>query len=702
MNRRVALGLAAVAIIIIAAGVFWLWQRGPVFALRPDADQNVVLVTIDTLRADVMSSYGGPASTPNLDQLAAHGARFTFAHAHAVVTLVSHATILTGRYPYEHGVRDNSGYRLLPGKTAMLAERLRTLGFSTGAFIGGFPLVRRFGLSPGFDVYDDQIGESQGAIAFSLPERRADVVVSHAVTWINGQRSRFFAWVHVYDPHAPYQPPEEWRQKYPSQPYYGEVAWTDHALGPLFDRLAQLPRRTLVIVTSDHGEGLGEHGETTHGLFAYESTLHVPLIIAEIEPGASARATRGVVVNEPVRHIDLVPTVLEALQAPRDATLPGAPLASVIRGATDDRPGYFEAMTGNVTRGWAPLRGVVSGLDKYIDLPIRERYDLGQDPHELHNLAESDPARTQVLFNMLKTYDLSPPGRPAQESAGVADQLRALVYVSGGPQPDKQTFTDADDPKTLMPVDQELHAATDAYEQGRPDEAIARFRKVLDGHPETADAWKYLAFVYWQSGRPDDAIRTLETALKRGSRDPELPVRLGHYLSETGNVARAVALLQQAPADDTDAMNALGIAYSRSGRNALALATFARVMAIDPENGFAYQNTAVVQLTDGHVAEAEQSLRKALAVDPALASAYTTLGVVLAQTNRKSDAIEAWKRAVEIDGAEYQALYNLVVELSSSGRTVEARAYAQRFVATAPRAFYGEDIDKVKQFLGGR
>src|ERR1019366_4975845 len=164
MTRRVALGLAVVAI-GISAGALWLSERGAAFELRPDADQNVVLVTIDTLRADALSSYGGPANTPNLDELAAHGARFTFAHAHAVVTLASHATILTGRYPYEHGVRDNSGYRVPPG-TSTIATRLKSLGFATGAFVGGFPLVKRFGLSPGFDVYDDRIGEMQGAIEF--------------------------------------------------------------------------------------------------------------------------------------------------------------------------------------------------------------------------------------------------------------------------------------------------------------------------------------------------------------------------------------------------------------------------------------------------------------------------------------------------------------------------------------------------------
>ena len=262
--------VAAVVSVAVLALVSYT-RRTPTFVLEPDPAQNVLLITIDTLRADALSSYGGPAQTPNLDRLAAGGARFTFAHAHAVVTLPSHTTILSGLLPYEHGMRDNSGFRVRPS-TATLATRLKARGFSTGAFVGGFPLTKRFGLTPGFDVYDDQMPETRGAIEISMPERRADIVVTRAVEWVGRQSGPFFGWVHVFDPHSPYRPPEDLAAKYASQPYHGEVAFVDRTLGPLFDRLATLPKPTLVIVTADHGESLGEHGELTHGMFAYEAT----------------------------------------------------------------------------------------------------------------------------------------------------------------------------------------------------------------------------------------------------------------------------------------------------------------------------------------------------------------------------------------------------------------------------------------------
>jgi len=203
---RWPLAAAGLVVLAIAAGGYFWWQRGPAFVVEPSADQNILLVTIDTLRGDALSSSGGRAETPNLDALAQHGARFTFAHAHAVVTLVSHTSILTGLLPYEHGMRDNSGYRVKDG-TATLATRLKALGFSTGAFVGGFPLAKRFGLTPGFDVYDDQMPELAGDKTFSMPERPANEVVSRAVAWIGQQQGKFFEWVHVFYAHSPFPPP---------------------------------------------------------------------------------------------------------------------------------------------------------------------------------------------------------------------------------------------------------------------------------------------------------------------------------------------------------------------------------------------------------------------------------------------------------------------------------------------------------------
>jgi tetratricopeptide (TPR) repeat protein len=685
-------------ILIICGAALWFTRRHTPI-VEPRADRNVLLITIDTLRADAISVYGGRAKTPRLEQIAARGATFTFAHSHAVVTLPSHTSLLTGTYPYEHGVRDNNGYRVRKDQPTM-ATRLKAQGFATGAFVGGFPLDQRFGLNAGFDVYDDRIAEVGSTIDFSLPERRADFVVTPAVDWISTHSGKWFTWVHVFDPHAPYQPPEDFAKRYPDDPYTGEIAWTDAALGPLFDRLARQPRPTLVIVTADHGESLGDHGELTHGIFAYESTLRVPLIVAVIDP--SRTPTTGMKIDTPVRHVDVLPTVLEAVGAPADPALHGASLLAAIAGRGGERPSYFEAMTANVSRGWAPLRGVIVGRDKYIDLPLPELYALDSDPQEQRDLSASRRDRLEVLLNALRGFNVAPPSLPGEETSAVRDRLRALGYVGGSAAAPKERYRDADDPKRLIEIDAILHRAGDQYQRGDAEKAIALFSEAIERRPDTADAYRYLAFVYWQMGRPDVAIRTLETALARGVTHRDVRAKLGIYLAETGAPARAISLLDGLAGDDIEALNALGIAFGRAGRDADAMRTFQHVLEVDPTNGLAWQNIGTVQLAAGDRVAAETSLRRALAIDGMLPGAHTTLGVVLSQTNRKPDAIEMWKRAVMLDPTELDALYNLTVTLIEMGRREEARPYGERYVAVAPPALFGRDIAHVRQMLAGR
>jgi arylsulfatase A-like enzyme/Flp pilus assembly protein TadD len=707
--RSAATSIAAgVLLLVIGTGGWLWWRRANAFVLEQNGEQNVLLVTIDTLRADALSAYGGSARTPNLDRLAERGARFTFAHAHAVVTLPSHTSILSGQLPYAHGMRDNSGFRVKPG-TATLATRLKPLGFATGAFVGGFPVSRRFGLDPGFDQYDDQMPETKGAIEISMPERPASEVVGRAADWIGAQQARFFAWVHVFDPHSPYRPPQEFASQYASQSYHGEVAAVDRALGSLFDRLTAGSRPTLVIVTADHGESLGEHGELTHGMFAYEATLRVPLIVAVIRPGQDA-PTHGRVIDTPVRHIDIAPTVLDAIGISPDTSLPGSSLRDLIRtGGGADRPSYFESMTYNLVRGWAPLRGVLSGQRKYIDLPLPELYDLAGDPGEQRNLAATERDRVQLMANLLRTYDLAPPQRPGQEPAETAAVLRSLGYISGSAKP-KTIYTDADDPKQLVEVDRDLHKATEHFQNGRADEAVALLKSVISRRADTADAYISLAHAYWEAGDPRQAIATLEQGLKNGAPDRDIRIRLGLYLAESHiDSGRAIKLLEGMPPTDVEALNGLGVAYGDAGRHAEAMQTFKRVLALDPGNGLAYQNLASIALKEAlassgrarseQLLDAEQFARQAIRADPALADAHTTLGVILSSSGRKSDAIESWKLAVVLDRSQFNAIYNLWFELAAAGRDDEAKVYGAQFVERAPPAFFGPDIERVGKYL---
>ncbi|RPJ63248.1 MAG: hypothetical protein EHM24_24675, partial [Acidobacteria bacterium] len=592
------LPVLALAACTVAMGWFaWSLLRGgggpP--ALRRTADQNVLLVTIDTWRADALGASGSrKVATPNLDRLASLGTRFDFAHAHAVVTLPSHASILTGRYPYQHGIRENSGFRLEPSTTT-LASLLREQRFATAAFVGSFALDSRFGLDSGFGLYDERYGKSNLKTGFLMPERRADAVVSAATGWIAGQKGKWFAWVHVFDPHAPYLPPPPFAGEYADRPYYGEVAYTDSALAPLLDA-ARDPsgRPTLVVVTGDHGEGLGEHGEMTHGLFAYEATLHVPLVMAQVSrlttpwsgSPAENRRAEGTVSAVSARHVDILPTILDALGVPPPRNMPGSSLLSP---AGDRQSSYFEALSASLNRGWAPLTGVLLDREKFISLPIPELYDLGRDPGEGENLVDREAARRRALQARLDQFGATGPKERAAESAESRARLQALGYVTGS-APRKDRYTEEDDPKRLVGLDQQLRRAIELYERGQRLAAIPVYREIISRRPTMEVAYTQFAMLQWELGRPAEAIAVLRDAIRAGAASVSLRARLGIYLAESGEVREALPLLQEttsADESDVDALNALGIALGRAGRGKEAASTFERILRLDPSNTMA-------------------------------------------------------------------------------------------------------------------
>jgi arylsulfatase A-like enzyme/Tfp pilus assembly protein PilF len=635
--------------------------------------------------------------------------RFSFAHAHAVLTLPSHTSILTGTYPYEHGVRDNSGYRVSPNaRTA--ATLLKAAGYATGAFVAAFPLHSRFGLNRGFDVYDDRFGETRAPTEFVMPERPATVVVPLAREWIAAREAvgqRWFAWVHVFEPHAPYRPPPPFDTQY-TRPYDGEVAAADAALAPLLDDVGKATHPVMVVVTGDHGEALGDHGEQTHGLFAYESTLRIPLIMAEV--GGAAAGTRhasarggGEVSSVPARHVDILPTLLDAVGRTIPSDLPGRTLLPAAeRRSQAPRTSYFEAMTAMLNRGWAPLTGVLADRDKYIDVPIPERYDLAADAAEATNLAGRSPERDRTLAANLRSFNAGLPGTRRVEAAEAIARLRALGYVTGD-APIKGRYTEADDPKNLLMLDQALHRGVELFVSRRYDAAIQTYREIVARRPDMAIAYRHLAFVEWEAGRTGPAIATLQQAMAKGVSHGGITSQLGTYLAESGSAAAAARLLEPiigaAEMPDIDTLNALGIAYARGGRADDARRVFNRMLSLDPESVMALENIGALDLERKAFDSARQVFARAADLDPLSSEAQAGLGVVAMKRGERSEAIAAWKRAVELDATNYDALYNLATTLAGDGEMDAARPYLEQFARTAPAAFYDKDIREVTAML---
>ncbi|MGA8810008.1 MAG: sulfatase-like hydrolase/transferase, partial [Thermoanaerobaculia bacterium] len=581
--RRLSLALATLAILAC--------HHESIVPLHGKPD--VILVTIDTLRADAVGYAGNTrVKTPFLDRLAADGIVFTNAHAHNVVTLPSHVNILTGLYPYQHGVHDNAGFKL-DTKNETLGTMLRRAGYTTGAFIGAYPLDARYGLNAGFDVYDDNYGKGAASLDFSNQERPASAVLDAAAKWWSANQGKpRFLWVHLYDAHAPYRPPEPFASEYASDPYLGEVAAVDHALDAQLAPIINADPTALVIVTADHGEARGDHGELTHGLFAYESTLKIPLIVRA--PGLRHRVEPAY-----VRHVDIVPTVLDALSIAKPAVLRGASLL----GKIEPRDAYFEALSASLNRGWAPLTGVIHRGEKYIELPVAELYDLPRDPREVTNLRaerrrDADEAR-QLLARMQATVTA---GRKV--SSEEMARLRSLGYVSGT-DAGKSTYTAADDPKNLVALDNKMHDVIDAYERHDVPRALTLAKEVVAARPEMAAGRELLAFVLQQSENVPGAIENLRAAIGHGQNDG-LRVQLGLLLTESGKTAEAVQILAPlASGSDPDALNAYGIALADEGKVDEATRQFNRVLQLDPNNAPALQNLGIVALRRDDVASAQ-------------------------------------------------------------------------------------------------
>ena len=654
---------------------------------KREALHDVVLITIDTLRADATGFSGNRrVETPNLDRVAKEGLVFESAHASNVVTLASHTNILTGLYPYQHGVRENAGFRLdprFPTMATLLAER----GYAAAAFVGAFPLDSRYGLNRGFEVYDDRYPPGGSHYDFQVPERPATEVVGLALDWYRkNEGKKRFLWVHLYDPHAPYRPPAPFAERYKGEAYLGEVAATDAALAPLIAAIEEKEKgSTLAIVTGDHGEALGDHGELTHGLFAYEATLKVPLVLwcpGRVQAGRTSR---------PASHVDILPTVLDFLGAP-PAGLPGRSL----REGTAGEVTYFESLSASLNRGWAPLAGVIAEGLKYVDLPIPELYDLAADPEEKRNLAAERPDAVRKFKAMLPAASATASPRATSEEAR---RLLALGYLSGSAN-HRGPYTAADDPKKLVALDAKIHRVIDLYQRGERAAARTLALEIIRERPSMSVGYDFLAFLLQQEGRDGEAASVLQSAVAKGLASEEMREKLALILCEAGRPAEALEALKPfAQSEDPDTQNAIGIALADLGRTPEALRVFEAVAGKYPTNALAFQNMGIALLKGRNAAGALEKLDRALAINEKLPRALNARGVAQMEMGDAAGAIASWSRAAELDPRQYDALFNLGVVAARRGDRNVARDALRRFVATAPPAVYARDLARARRML---
>ncbi len=648
---------------------------------------NLLLITIDTLRADRLGCYGGRGvRTPTIDALASRGVLFERAFAHTPLTLPSHANILLGTTPPFHGIHDNSGF-IVRAELLTLAEWLKSRGYETGAFVGAFPLDSRFGLTQGFDVYDDDYG-SQGRDEFLFVERNAEVVVDRTMSWLKDRKAPWFAWVHCFDPHQPYRPPEPFGSQYKDNAYDGEVAYVDYALGKLMDFLKAngFDSDTTIVLTADHGESLGEHGEMTHGYFAYNATLHVPLIIASpgLKPGRAAGNAS---------HIDIFPTVCNALRLPKPAGLQGVSLWAAAQGkANPVLPIYFEALTAYYNRGWAPLRGYIEGNMKFMDSPIPELYDLENDFFEQNDLAGAEglDAYKKVFDGLMKALSSEGGAGAARKvDRDTSEKLKSLGYLASFQVPQKRTFTAADDLKTLLPFQNLWGQAMRAYYGGKLDEALGMLREIIARRMDFDLAYIYLADLYKEKGLMNDAVNVLLEAYKHNPQSFRIMTSYGIALIDKGRNDDALEVLTKALGIvdfDPEVWNYVGVAHWNKGELEEALKAYEKALAIDKNYAIVFNNLGSLHVSEflkgnrpGSLAQALASFRRAIELDPKYASAYNGLGAAMKMIGDADGAVAAWTKAVDLKPDFPYPLYNLGLTLLTRGDKARALIYFTRY-----------------------
>jgi arylsulfatase A-like enzyme/Flp pilus assembly protein TadD len=675
-----------------------------VFPLPVPSKADVLLITIDTLRTDYLSCYDKThVETPNIDRLATLGLLFTRAFAHNVVTLPSHINILTGTYPYFHGVRDNAGFRLSE-ESLLIPEILKEKGYRTAAFIGAFPLDDRFGLNQGFDVYDDFYGNSSHLHDLYFVERSVGKVIDVALHWIKNQgQNPWFCWIHLFDPHIPYSPPQVFKDKYPHDFYGGEVAYVDRELGRLFLYLEKRQNRDfpLTVLTSDHGESLGEHGELTHGVFAYNSTLHIPLII--FYPNLFPKSK---VIEEIVRHIDIAPTILDILGIEVPEVIQGKSLVSLEKNPSrwKGEDCYFESLSPNLNRNWAPLHGVIRGDYKYISLPVPELYDLEKDFREEFNRVSVDKSVAKELKtsldNLLRTNQQELSARKSIDRE-TKEKLLALGYIAGPEiSPKKRRFYPEDDPKNLIGLDSKMQEGNITFQGGDKQKAAKIFEQILEERPDYSVIYEKLSYIYREIGQLGKAITLLEKAVDLKLDDSSLLGKLGIYYQEAGKLDKAKTILESLDRsfpDDVDILNYLGVTYWRLGSFEEAIAIFRKAVVLDKGYASLYSNLGSVYLSKKDYPQAEKYFREALSYEKDLASAYNGLGVIRGHENNLAEAAKNWKKAVELEETQYDALYNLCIVLTKMNQFKEAVKYMELFINNAPPQKYESDIKKIKK-----
>ncbi len=664
-------------------------------------EANIVLITIDTLRADHLPAYGyTKLSTPAMDRLAAESVLFEDAIAHVPMTLPSHASILTGLLPVEHAVHDNAGF-ILNEKIKTLPEILKENGYNTAAFISAFVLDSQFGLDQGFDLYSDDFSLAEARVSSTDLHRRAAETQREVDAWLQKNKDKkFFLWVHYYDPHDPYEPPEPYQTQYSNSLYDGEIAYIDEILGKFLTVLdsAGLKEKTILALTGDHGEGLGEHNEQTHALFIYNSTQHVPLMFRI--PGIPARR-----VGQIVGHSDLAPTLLDLVGIKTRQRMQGKSLLPDLNGKSNSkRQAYSESLLAELHYGWSPLRSITTSQYKFIEAPTVELYDRQIDRGETQNVAREKPEIVSSLRKELDAFASESNATPAKVDQETEEKLKALGYVgtvSPGTSQSRKS-----DPKNKLKI---LNAITYA---GKANEAlnyplvIATLTPVLQQEPQLVDAHYMMANAYLHLGKTELALQEFLTIVKLKPDHTKTLYNLGFFYHTQENFSAAEywykQLLKYEPEHLFGNLN-LASLYRQTGQTEKAKQYVTKVVkeyeqsirqAASPEvRSKLLEKLSEIRFKTGERQQSINDLEESTKTDPKNYEAWWKLGSLYQQEGRLPDAIDCQKKSIAVNKEFYPAYFSLSALYLATNTNLQE---ALRLVQTAQQKQPGKQADQLK------
>jgi arylsulfatase A-like enzyme/Tfp pilus assembly protein PilF len=685
MKKWLFVGLLAIA---GAVSAWYFWPSKKEIA-RPT---NVILITIDTLRADRLGCYGyGKAQTPHIDAWAKKGVLFERATATTPLTLPSHSSIMTGMYPVSHGVRDNAGF-YLEDHWVTLAETLKGAGFSTGGFVSAFVLDRKWGIAQGFDEYFDHFELSKyKAASLDAVQRRGDETMDAALKWIDRVKGRpFFSWIHLYDPHTPYDPPDPFRKPWANQQwglYDGEVAYTDYLIGTLQDYLEahDLTSTTAIVLSADHGESLGEHEESGHGFFIYDATTHVPMII--VVPGAKPSSVR-----EQVRTVDLFPTICSLLQVPVARKLDGVSLVPFLRGEKLPTPlsAYSESYYPRFHYGWNELKSLRTLEYKFIEAPQPELYRVSQDTDESDNLYASETRRAEPFKNQIAQLvkaggaGLKAP-TPVDDDA--LEKLQALGYIGTYTAPVAGEGGTLADPKQKIGLYNLLKLAQWKSAEEKTDEALADITQVLQMDSGILEAHLVLGNILMKKDEFADARSSFQAAVQlNASFIPAIfSVAVTYEREEQWDAARAgfERVLQLDPRD-TKAYFHLGEIASAEGDQQKALQHFRKAIELDPESAAFRSRIGACLLELERYDEAMIEINKALEFNDRFPNSHFNRALIHEARNEWGLAMQDYRKEVELFPESYPARFNLSRILRKAGDIESERRELEECIKTQP------------------